>query len=106
LSTETLVGSGINVFASDARTVGKIRFLDSPDEVLEFIDGPDVEQTIVISRGFPGEWERLRADHALVRPAIEELLRFITPIRAMRRTATSAVEVHVRTTRAGDKVVL
>jgi phosphoenolpyruvate-protein kinase (PTS system EI component) len=51
VSTETLIGTGINVFTSDAPTIGKIRFLDSPDEVLEFIDGPDVEQTIVISRG-------------------------------------------------------
>ena len=51
MSTETLIGSGINVFASDARVMGKIRFLDSPDEVLDFIEGPDVTQTIVISRG-------------------------------------------------------
>ena len=27
---------------------GTIRFLDSPDEVLEFIDGPDVQTTVVI----------------------------------------------------------
>jgi phosphoenolpyruvate-protein kinase (PTS system EI component) len=51
LSTETLVGTGINVFTSDVRAVGRIRFLDSPDEVLEFIDGDDVEETVVISRG-------------------------------------------------------
>lgn len=51
MSTETLVGTGINVFTSDAQVVGKIRFLDSPDEVLEFIDGDDVDETIVISRG-------------------------------------------------------
>lgn len=51
MSTETLVGTGINVFTSDVRAVGRIRFLDSPDEVLEFIDGPDVDETVVISRG-------------------------------------------------------
>jgi cytochrome P450 len=55
---------------------------------------------------FPGEWERLRADPALLRPAIEELLRYLTPIRAMRRTATRDVEWYGRTVRAGDKVVL
>jgi cytochrome P450 len=55
---------------------------------------------------FPGEWERLRADPALIRPAIEELLRYITPIRAMRRTATRDVEWYGKTVRAGDKVVL
>jgi signal transduction protein with GAF and PtsI domain len=51
LSTETLIGTGINVFTSDTGVVGVIRFLDSPDEVLDFIDGPDVENTVVISRG-------------------------------------------------------
>lgn len=55
---------------------------------------------------FPGECERLRADRALLRPAIEELLRYITPIRAMRRTATRDVEWYDRTVRACDKVVL
>jgi cytochrome P450 len=55
---------------------------------------------------FPGEWDRLRADPALLRPAIEELLRYLTPIRAMRRTATRDVEWYDRTVRAGDKVVL
>jgi phosphoenolpyruvate-protein kinase (PTS system EI component) len=51
VSTETLIGTGINVFTSDQPAVGRIRFLDSPDEVLDFIDQPDVAETIVISRG-------------------------------------------------------
>lgn len=55
---------------------------------------------------FPEQWERLRADRTLLRPAVEELLRFITPIRAMRRTATQDVEWHRRTIRRGEKVVL
>lgn len=55
---------------------------------------------------FPEEWRRLQADHGLLRPAIEEMLRFVTPIRAMRRTATTDVERHGRTIHAGDKVVL
>jgi cytochrome P450 len=55
---------------------------------------------------FPDQWQRLRGDHNLVRPAVEELLRFVTPIRAMRRTATTDVEMHGKTIREGDKVVL
>jgi cytochrome P450 len=55
---------------------------------------------------FPEEWERLRADRSLLRPGIEELLRYITPIRAMRRTATRDLELHGKTIRKGDKVVL
>jgi cytochrome P450 len=55
---------------------------------------------------FPAQWELLRADHKLVRHAVEELLRFVTPIRAMRRTATTDVEMYGRTIHSGDKVVL
>lgn len=55
---------------------------------------------------FPDQWDRLREDHKLVRPAVEELLRYVTPIRAMRRTATSDVELYDKTIKSGDKVVL
>ena len=55
---------------------------------------------------FPEEWERLRADRTLLRTAIEEMLRFITPIRAMRRTAARDVEFRGQTIKQGDKVVL
>src|ERR1700685_617364 len=51
MDSEKLIGSGIKAFSSEKGAVGSIRFLDSPDEVLEFIDGPDVENTVVISRG-------------------------------------------------------
>jgi cytochrome P450 len=54
---------------------------------------------------FPGEWDRLAAQPALLRPAIEEMLRFITPIRAMRRTAARDVEWRGQQIRRGDKVV-
>ena len=55
---------------------------------------------------FPDQWDRLVADRTLLRPAIEEMLRFVTPIRAMRRTATRDVELQGQTIRKGDKVVL
>ncbi len=55
---------------------------------------------------FPDQWDALVADHSLLRPAIEELLRFVTPIRAMRRTAARDVEWQGTTIREGDKVVL
>ncbi len=51
MSSEKLIGTGIKAFTSAKGATGKIRFLDSPDQVLEFIDGPDVETTVVISRG-------------------------------------------------------
>ncbi len=51
MQEHTLIGSGIKAFTSEKGATGTIRFLDSPEEVLEFIDGPDVESTVVISRG-------------------------------------------------------
>jgi phosphoenolpyruvate synthase/pyruvate phosphate dikinase len=51
VTTDRLIGSGIKAFTSQRGATGTIRFLDSPDEVLDFIDGPHVETTVVISRG-------------------------------------------------------
>jgi cytochrome P450 len=62
--------------------------------------------TILAFAEHPQEWERLEADHTLLRPAIEEMIRYIAPIRAMRRTATRDVEWHGKTIHAGAKVVL
>jgi cytochrome P450 len=55
---------------------------------------------------FPNQWRKLQADHDLLRPAIEEMLRFVTPIRAMRRTATADVQRYGQTIQKGDKVVM
>ncbi|OOL33563.1 cytochrome P450 [Rhodococcus rhodochrous] len=54
---------------------------------------------------FPEQWDKLAEDRSLLRPAIEEMLRYITPIRAMRRTASKDVQWGDKTIRAGDKVV-
>lgn len=51
VATGRLIGTGIKAFSSQTGATGTIRFLDSPEEVLDFIDGPDVESTVVISRG-------------------------------------------------------
>lgn len=51
VATEKLIGTGIKTFNSDTGAGGQIRFLDSPDEVLDFIDSEDVQNTVVISRG-------------------------------------------------------
>jgi phosphoenolpyruvate-protein kinase (PTS system EI component) len=45
------IGAGINVMASDAVVEGRILFLDSPQEVMAFVTGDDVAETIIISRG-------------------------------------------------------
>jgi cytochrome P450 family 142 subfamily A polypeptide 1 len=54
----------------------------------------------------PEQRARLARDPALLRPAVEECLRWVTPIANMARTAVGDVEVRGRTIPAGDQVLL
>lgn len=54
----------------------------------------------------PEAWADLKADRALVPDAVEEFLRWASPILYFRRTATREVRLHDATIRAGDKVVM
>src|SRR6266480_4343754 len=54
----------------------------------------------------PEQWDRLRADPALLDPATDEVLRWSCPTHFMRRTATVDTELGRAAIRAGDKVVL
>jgi hypothetical protein len=49
--TERVVGSGLVVFHDDAVIEGRTLWLESPDEVLDWMDTGDVEETIAIVRG-------------------------------------------------------
>jgi cytochrome P450 family 142 subfamily A polypeptide 1 len=51
-------------------------------------------------------WERLLADRSLVVPAVEEMLRWVTPIKNMARTVTRTVEFHGKTLEEGQKLLL
>jgi cytochrome P450 len=51
-----------------------------------------------------GAQRHLRANPAAIRTAIEELLRYDTPVQAMPRFATKALTLHGRTLEAGEKV--
>jgi cytochrome P450 len=65
----------------------------------------------LISGGFeelcahPGDWARLRDNPALVGTAVEEMLRWVSPIMQMRRTATEDTQVGETAIKKGDKVV-
>jgi cytochrome P450 len=54
----------------------------------------------------PGELERLRADPELLPNAVEEMLRYVTPVVAMCRTVTQDLELRGEQLHAGDYVVL
>jgi cholest-4-en-3-one 26-monooxygenase len=53
----------------------------------------------------PDQWQRLLADRSLLPSAVEEMLRFVTPVMNFRRTATAEVDFRGTTINAGDKVV-
>ena len=54
----------------------------------------------------PDERKQLIADPALMTPAIEEFLRWATPVMSFRRTATCDVELGGQQVHAGDRVVM
>jgi cytochrome P450 len=62
--------------------------------------------TVLLLHENPDEWARLTAGHVKPKVAVEELVRMISPIVCMRRTATRDVEWHGKQIRAGQKVVL
>jgi cytochrome P450 len=54
----------------------------------------------------PGEWERLRTHVELVPNAVDEILRWVSPITHFARTASEDSELHGMTIRAGDQLAL
>jgi cytochrome P450 len=54
----------------------------------------------------PEQWQRLHDEPELIPRAVEEMLRWSTPVLAFMRTATRDVEMRGRTVRAGDPVWL
>jgi cytochrome P450 len=54
----------------------------------------------------PGEYARLEADRSAIESAVEEFLRWLTPVHYFRRTATRDTELGGARIRAGDRVVM
>ncbi len=55
---------------------------------------------------FPEERAKLEADPSLIPNAIQEFIRFVTPVAHMRRTAQEDYELDGQTIKKGDKVIL
>jgi cytochrome P450 family 142 subfamily A polypeptide 1 len=82
-------------------------------ETMLILVGGDETTRHVISGGLeallrnPDQLARLREDPArLMTPAIEEMLRWVTPIQNMNRTATRDVELRGQRIREGDRMLL
>jgi cholest-4-en-3-one 26-monooxygenase len=53
----------------------------------------------------PEQWEKLRQDRSLLPSAVEEMLRFVTPVMHFRRTVVADTELGGQQLQEGDKVV-
>ena len=78
-----LIATGGSETTRNAISGGLLAFLENPDQL-----------------------ELLRRDRSLLPVAVEEILRWTSPVNYFRRTATRDVEVRGRTIRAGEKVSL
>ncbi|MGQ0467409.1 MAG: cytochrome P450 [Sporichthyaceae bacterium] len=54
----------------------------------------------------PQAWARLAEDPSLIAAAVEEMIRLISPVMHMRRTAVADAELHGKKIAPGDKVIL
>ena len=54
----------------------------------------------------PAQWRRLVEDPSLSRTAVEEVVRWVSPVNLFRRTATRGTEIGGQPVAAGDKVVV
>jgi cholest-4-en-3-one 26-monooxygenase len=54
---------------------------------------------------YPDQWELLRKDRSLLSNAVEEMLRYVTPVMHFRRTATQDLVLGDHPIKEGDKVV-
>ncbi|HMK63536.1 MAG TPA: cytochrome P450 [Acidimicrobiales bacterium] len=81
-------------------------------EALLILIGGDETTRHVISGGMeallrhPDQLQALRADPSLVGSAVEEMLRWVSPIKNMNRTATKDVELHGKVIKSGESVLL
>jgi cytochrome P450 family 142 subfamily A polypeptide 1 len=81
-------------------------------ESLLILIGGDETTRHVITGGMyemfrhPDQWRELVADPSLIPTAVEEMLRWVSPIKNMARTATRDVELGGRTIREGEKLML
>jgi cytochrome P450 len=61
---------------------------------------------VVTLNDHPDQWALVRREPERIPALVEELVRWVSPVLSMRRTARRDLELHRRKVRAGDKVVM
>ena len=104
-------GDLVSMLAHGAKT----KDMDSKEllgnAVLLIVGGNDTTRNsisggVLALNDFPQQYAKLRANHALIRSMVPEIIRWQTPLTHMRRTALQDVEFGGQQIRKGDKVVL
>jgi cytochrome P450 len=101
----------ISLMAHDPRTADMepIEFLGNL--MLLIVGGNDTTRNsmsggVYALNRYPGEFDKLRANHELIPNMVSEIIRWQTPLAHMRRIATEDVELGGKTIHKGDKVVM
>jgi cytochrome P450 family 142 subfamily A polypeptide 1 len=81
------------------------------DSLLILIGGDETTRHVISGGAYQlltdrAQWEQLLADRTLVTSAVEEMLRWVTPIKNMARIATCSVDFHGTEIREGEQLLL
>ena len=103
----------ISLFAHNPETRGMV---DNPIELLGnlmllIVGGNDTTRNsisggVLALNQYPDEYAKLRANPSLIPNMTPEIIRWQTPLAHMRRNALSDFELHGKTIRKGDKLVM
>lgn len=101
-------GGDLLSFLTEQHDAGRISWDDVLTQAMEALAaGTSTTSTLLAGMveafaRFPDQWQQLRADRSLIKPAIEEALRWVSPALSMGRVAYVDFALHGRQIRAGD----
>jgi cytochrome P450 family 142 subfamily A polypeptide 1 len=81
------------------------------DTLLILIGGDETTRHVITGGAYQllrhrDRWERLRADRSLLNGAVEEMLRWVSPIKSMTRHATRDVDLHGKRIEEGQMLLM